>query len=73
MCYDIYCFSGVVNGFLVTKIGIHRVLLLSSLLVPAGFGASFFATRIEHLYITIDLIAGIIELSVQYFVKSDVL
>ena len=66
----LFCFSGVVNGFLVTRIGIHKVLLMSSLLVPIGFGASFFATRIEHLYITIDVIAGIVELSVQYFVTS---
>ncbi|XP_053409075.1 monocarboxylate transporter 12-like isoform X2 [Mercenaria mercenaria] len=52
------CF-GVVGGALISKAGLPLVTLLSCILVPLGFGASFFATRIEHLYISIGIVSGV--------------
>ncbi|XP_060569449.1 uncharacterized protein LOC132727876 isoform X2 [Ruditapes philippinarum] len=50
---------GVLSGVLVTKIGIRWVISISCILVPVGFIASFFATRIEHLYVSIGITAGL--------------
>ncbi|XP_060569431.1 monocarboxylate transporter 2-like [Ruditapes philippinarum] len=50
---------GVLSGVLVTKIGIRWVISISCILVPVGFFASFFATRIEHLYVSLGITAGI--------------
>ncbi|XP_045214404.2 monocarboxylate transporter 12-like isoform X2 [Mercenaria mercenaria] len=50
---------GVVSGALISKLGLPWVTLLSCILVPLGFGVSFFATRIEHLYISIGIVSGV--------------
>ncbi|XP_053393331.1 monocarboxylate transporter 13-like [Mercenaria mercenaria] len=50
---------GVVSGALITKLGLPLVTLLSCILVPLGFGVSFFATRIGHLYVSIGIVSGV--------------
>lgn len=49
---------GVVSGTLITALGLPLVTFLSSILVPLGFFASFFAPSIEYLYMSIGLVSG---------------
>ncbi|XP_060582731.1 monocarboxylate transporter 11-like [Ruditapes philippinarum] len=52
------CFSAV-SGVLINKLGLHVVILLSSICVTLGFVTSFFVTKIWYLYFTISILAGI--------------
>ncbi|XP_053393336.1 monocarboxylate transporter 2-like [Mercenaria mercenaria] len=55
----IFLSFGVVSGALITKLGLPWVTLLSCILVPVGFCVSSFATRKEHLYISIGIVSGV--------------
>ncbi|XP_052820305.1 monocarboxylate transporter 1-like [Mya arenaria] len=49
---------GILSGALIRRIGLFRSSIIASILIPTGVTCSFYAKRLEHLYISLALVGG---------------
>ncbi|KAL4240056.1 hypothetical protein ACF0H5_000850 [Mactra antiquata] len=49
----------IVSGCLISRFGLLKTSFVASIIIPAGFIISFFIKKIEYLYITISVVAGV--------------
>ncbi|XP_052761231.1 monocarboxylate transporter 6-like isoform X2 [Mya arenaria] len=50
---------GIVSGAVIRRTGLFRSSVIAAILIPIGVTCSFFAKRLEHLYVSLVLVGGL--------------